>query len=91
MAMNCTSASKDDQWATVPFRGCQFNPESFPQNGGFPPSTEKTDNSCAAEPDKSKKPATLPNATLDKAILEAQIRKVNGGSALAVALLMISR
>jgi hypothetical protein len=37
------------------------------------------------------KPATLPNATLDKAIREAQIRKMNGGSALAVALLMISR
>jgi hypothetical protein len=33
----------------------------------------------------------LPNATLDKAIPEDQIRKVNGGSALAVALLMISR
>jgi hypothetical protein len=68
MAMNCASASKDVQWATVPFRGCQFNPESFPVPN-----------------------ATLPNATLDKAIPEDQIRKVNGGSALAVALLMISR
>jgi hypothetical protein len=68
MAMNRASASQDVQLATVPCRGCQFNPESIPLSIAVPP-----------------------NAALDKAIPEDQIRKVNGGSALAVALLTISR